>query len=228
MRKFTIVFTRPVMLMLLVLVFPLIIFQGCASTWDQAQTSNTAKGYMEYLKQTPKAEHADVALSRIKDLSIEEEKAAFQKAVSENTISAYRSFVNYYNFKLLRHDPRMPYDMSVPDKGLIYRYGAFEEEAKARITALRSAYKEKRCSDFALTSKFPYWLKQKDPNEPQRGDRITLESDLTLGPFDFVNDDPPITIEYRGNYIIYINGCGIIKGPDGTKVLVGYNCEAKQ
>ena len=114
-------------------------------------------------------------------------------------------------------------------------YSIFLKEFPNGIYAneVRNILNEIRCSDPNLSRKFTTSLRKGELNDQQFGARWTLSSGVVGGPplktggYKMVCDDPlfPIQIEWRLGYIIYLGGKGVIVGPDGISVLVGYKCK---
>jgi len=172
---------------------------GCSTVhidWDMATGINTIEAYDEFLMKHPDSEFTEQALAKV-------EPMRFQKALEEGTV---RGFSVY----LARYDN-----------------GVYEKEARAKLKTLR-------CSDPKLLKKdLPSWLKKGDPSDPLHRTSWYLDrsyigvppSDIGRG-YKATCDDPdyPMDLAWEPGHLVYFSGRGVIVGPDGTAVLVGYNC----
>lgn len=183
---------------------------------------DTIQEYRKFIKENPNNPHIQEAISKLTFHAAEEERKDYESAVAANTYEAYQSHLEKYNSRVSLVDPR-----SIHKK--IYQYGKYESDVQSKMEIAKAEYSARleagRCSDDSLTDLFPDWLKKKDPNEPQRGDLMIMEGDVNLGGHRFISDEPKIKVEKRSGYWIYWSGRGVIKGPDGIKVRVGYNCK---
>jgi len=172
---------------------------GCSTVhidWDTANALNTIEGYEEFLQKHPDSEFTEEALQRV-------EPMRYQKAMDEGTTKGLTLY-------LLR-----------------YPNGRYASVVRSRI-------KDLRCQDPALRKKdYPSWLRigsasdrlhrsswyldrsyvGKDPANIGRGFRASY-------------DDPafPLDLAWDKDHLVYFGGRGVIVGPDGTAVLVGYDC----
>ena len=81
------------------LLFALVLLFACATTksqYDNARKIDTISSYEEFLSKNPSGEYATLAQARIEGLN-------FEKAKTENSISAYHSFIQLSNSELLKN-----------------------------------------------------------------------------------------------------------------------------
>jgi len=171
---------------------------GCSTTkidWEEACTMDTPKAYQAYLNKHPDSPYAEEADLRI-------EKFYYQTAKDSGTVAGYASY-------------------------LAKRPNGFHTKE------IRSKIKQLRCQDSSLTKAFPSWLKRGQPSDPRRKGSWFLDntyigvppSDIGRG-YKAAGDDPdsPLELDWGAGHLIYFAGKGVIVGPDGVSVLVGYTC----
>jgi len=172
---------------------------GCSTTkidWEMTTSINTPKAYQEFLAKHPDSEYTQQAQLKL-------EPMIYQKALDEGTVAIYSSYL-----------------MKLPQ-------GEHVKDIRAKI-------KETRCQNPDIVKVFPEWLKQGKPNDPERRASWLLDdsfvgaapSNIGRG-FKASGDDPdyPLELGWGAGHLIYYNGRGVIVGPDGTQVLVGYTCK---
>lgn len=195
-----------------------IMIAGCATnqkSWEEVRQINTQSEYRDFINRNSNSSHIEEARAQWSLLTEQQEKNDYDRAIAENTYEAYESFLE-------KHNSRSYFSQ------ITHRDGKYEDDVRSRMEMVKDDYyerlKARRCADSSLTKTFPKWLKKKDPNEPQRGDLITMGKGIRLAGYHFMSDDPEIRVEVRSGYWIYYDGRGVIKGPDGIRVLVGYDC----
>jgi hypothetical protein len=172
---------------------------GCSTTkidWEMASGINTAKAYQEFLAKHPDSEYTQKAQVKL-------EPMIYQKALDEGTATVYSSYL-----------------MKLPQ-------GEHTKEIRAKL-------QEVRCQDPNIGKTFPEWLKKGKPNDPERRASWLLDnsfigaapSNIGRG-FRACGDDPesPLELGWGAGHLIYYDGRGVIVGPDGKQVLVGYTCK---
>lgn len=171
---------------------------GCSTTridWDMARGIGTIEAYQEFLNKHPDSEFSAQAQQELEPLS-------YKKALDAGTAEAYSAYL-----------------VKFPRK-------AHAEEVRVRL-------RENRCQDPGMLRKFPSWIQRGDPADPQRRVSWILDNSyIGIRPGDIgrgykaTNDDPVSLLEmgWGPGHLIYYSGRGVIVGPDGTKVLVGYSC----
>ncbi len=173
-------------------------FAGCSTTnidWEEACTIDTAKAYQAYLQKHPDSPYAEQAQIKL-------EKYYYENARDAGTVMGYSSY-------------------------LVKRpHGTHTREIRSKI-------KEMRCQDKSLVKAFPSWLKKRQYSDPKRRGSWFLDhtyigispSDIGRG-YKAAGDDPdyPLELEWGAGHLIYYSGKGVIVGPDGISVLVGYSC----
>jgi hypothetical protein len=171
---------------------------GCSTTkmdWEMARRINTTKAYQEFLAKHPDSEYTQQAQLKL-------EPMIYQQALDEGTAAIYSSYL-----------------MKLPQG--------------EHVKEIRQKLREVRCQDPNITKLFPEWLKQGKPNDPERRASWLLDnsfigvtpSNIGRG-FKASGDDPeyPLELGWGAGHLIYYSGHGIIVGPDGTRVAVGYTC----
>ena len=171
---------------------------GCATTkidWEIANRVNTPKAYKEFLEKHPDSEFSKQAEARM-------EPIIYQKAVDEGKVGSFSSYL-----------VKLPHG--------------------AHITDARKKIQEARCLDPNIIQTFPSWLRKGKANEPERHASWLLDKsfigasgDIGRG-YKAIGDDPayPLELGWGAGHLIYYDGKGVIVGPDGTQVLVGYDCK---
>ncbi len=175
------------------------VLAGCSTTridWDLTNRINTPKAYEDFLAKHPDSEYTQQAQMKL-------EPMIYQKALDEGNVSVFSSYL-----------------MKLPQ-------GEHVKEIRARL-------RETRCQDQNIAKVFPEWLKQGKPRDPERRASWLLDdSFIGVAPssigrgFKACGDDPDVPLElgWGAGYLIYYEGRGVIVGPDGTQVLVGYTCK---
>lgn len=172
---------------------------GCSTVqidWDMATAINTIESYDEFLRKHPESEYARQAIEKV-------EPMRFQRVLEEGTV---RSFTLYL---------------------VKYPRGGHAREVRARL-------KETRCGDQVLArTDFPAWVHRGTPSDALHRTSWYLDrsyfgippSDIGRG-YKATCDDPdyPMDLAWGPGHLIYYGGRGVIVGPDGTAVLVGYDC----
>jgi hypothetical protein len=179
-----------------IIVFGLI---GCSTTkidWEIANRVNTAKAYQEFLHKHPDSEFSKQAQAQLEPL-------IYQKAVDDNTAKGYSAYL-----------------MKLPQ-------GTHVKEVKMKL-------QEVRCQDPEIIKEFPAWLRKGKAHEPERHSSWLLDKSFVGVPpseigrgYKATADDPDYLLElgWGAGHLIYYEGKGVIAGPDGTQVLVGYGCK---
>jgi hypothetical protein len=177
----------------------ILVLTGCSTTnidWEEACTIDTPKAYHAYLQKHPDSPYAEQA-------ELKMEKFFYDSAKGSGTVAGYSSYL-----------------VKRPN-------GTHAKEIRAKI-------KEMRCQDTSLTKAFPTWLKKGQASDPKRhGSWFLDDSYIGISPSDIgrgykaAGDDPeyPLELEWGAGHLIYFAGRGVIIGPDGTNVLVGYTCK---
>jgi hypothetical protein len=172
---------------------------GCTTTnvdWEEARNINTLKSYQVFLQKHPNSEYSEQAQSRLETL-------IYENAKESGTITGYASY--------LVKCPRC-----------------------SNAGTARKKIKELRCQDTGLTRVFPSWLKKGKSTDPERSASWYLaDSYIGIEPSDIgrgykaTGDDPdyPLEFEWSAGCLIYYGGRGVIVGPDGKGVLLGYDCK---
>lgn len=172
---------------------------GCSTVhidWDMATSINTIEAYDEFLRKHPDSEFTEQALEKV-------EPMRFQKALEEGTVRGLSVYLARYE------------------------RGRYEKQARSRLRSLR-------CADQSLMRDgMPAWLVKGDPSDPIHRTSWYLDrsyigvqpSDIGRG-YKAACDDPdyPLDLAWESGHLVYFGGRGVIVGPDGTAVLVGYDC----
>lgn len=183
---------------LIISVFVLCV-SGCSTVhidWDMATGINTIEAYDEFLKKHPDSEFTQQALAKV-------EPMRFQKALEDGSVRGFSVYLARYE------------------------HGVYEREARSKLKSLR-------CSDPSLLKQdMPDWLKKGDPSDPIHRTSWYLDksyvgiqpSDIGRG-YKATCDDPdyPLDLAWEPGHLVYFSGRGVIIGPDGRAVLVGYDC----
>jgi len=171
---------------------------GCTTTnidWEEAHNIDTPKAYKDFLNKHPQCEYSEQARTRLETLY-------YERSLEEGTTKSYSEYL-----------------VKFPQS----------EHAKD----IRARLKEIRCQDKGLISMFPPWLRQGDSSDPKRhASWLLSDSYIGISPSDIgrnykaSGDDPeyPLELEWGAGHLIYFSGRGVIIGPDGKYVLVGYDC----
>jgi hypothetical protein len=172
---------------------------GCSTTridWEMATSINTSQAYQDFLKKHPDSEFSEQAQAKLEPL-------VYQKTVDENTAKGFSSYL-------------------------------VKCAQGAHVNDVRERLKNVRCQDPDITKEFPSWLKKGQLSAPERRASWLLDkSFIGVSPsnigrgFKATGDDPlyPLELGWGAGHLIYYEGRGVIVGPDGTKVLVGYDCK---
>ena len=105
---------------------------GCAAEraerWRAAQAQNTVQAYRQFISDNPRSEFAEEARSRLRTIYADEERTAYEKAVGEDTVEAYKGFLDRYGGErvLGMADPA---NISLT----IHRYGTFRKDVEGRL-----------------------------------------------------------------------------------------------
>lgn len=174
-------------------------FSGCSTTkidWEEATTIDTPKAYITYLQKHPDSPYTEEAQLKL-------EKFYYESAKETGTVAGYSSYL-----------------VKRPN-------GTHIKDARNRI-------RDMRCHDSTLTQTFPPWITKGQPSDPMRKASWYLDnsyigvppSDIGRG-YKAAGDDPdyPLELGWTAGSLIYFSGRGVIAGPDGTLVLVGYTCK---
>ncbi|MCU0577594.1 MAG: hypothetical protein MUD15_12355 [Desulfobacterota bacterium] len=172
---------------------------GCSTVhidWDMATAINTMESYDEFLKKHPDTEFTQQALAKV-------EPMRFQKAVEEGSAKGFSAYLARY--------PQ----------------GSYAREIRSRLKTLR-------CSDKTLLRNDPPpWMKKGNTSDPLHRTSWYLDkSYMGVAPSEIGRgykatcDDPdyPMDLAWEPGHLVYFGGRGVIVGPDGTPVLVGYDC----
>jgi hypothetical protein len=177
----------------------LFVFMGCSTTnidWEEARNVDTVKAYQKYLQRHPNSPFSEQAQMKL-------EKFFYEGAKEDGTVIGYSNY-------LVKN-----------------RHGTHMEDIRAKLTVLR-------CQDPGFVKTFPSWLKKGQASDPKRRASWFLDnsyigippSDIGRG-YKAACDDPdyPLELEWGAGFLIYFSGRGVIIGPDGIQVLVGYSCK---
>ncbi|HOJ14921.1 MAG TPA: hypothetical protein PLS81_02770 [Deltaproteobacteria bacterium] len=172
---------------------------GCSTVnidWDMANSINTIEAYEEFLAKHPDSVYTDEALRRV-------EPMRFKKAMEDGSPRALTAYLVRY-----------------PDG--------------RHVAAVRARLKELRCADTGLKKKdYPSWLRVAPAKDELHKSSWYLDkSYFGINPasigrgFRASCDDPqaPLDLAWDKDRLVYFGGKGVIVGPDGTAVLVGYDC----
>jgi hypothetical protein len=172
---------------------------GCTTVnidWEMANSIDTVDAYEEFLQKHPDSPYTEEAMKRVEPMRL---KRAFEDGTTR-ALTAY----------LVRY----------PDS--------------THVHAVRARLKELRCSDTSLKKKaYPSWLRVAPPDDPLHRSSWYLDrSYLGIQPgsigrgFKATCDDPlfPFDLAWDKDRLVYFGGRGVIVGPDGTPVLLGYDC----
>ncbi len=177
----------------------MLVLAGCSTVnmdWEKALSINTLEAYDEFLRKYPDSEYTQQALQKV-------EPMRFQKAKEDGTTRGYSLYLMRY-----------------PD-------GSSARKARAQLKALR-------CADRTLVKEgSPAWLRRGDDSHPLRRTSFYLDnsyigvepSDIGRG-YKACCDDPdfPLDLMWEQDHLVYFGGKGVIVGPDGTQMLMGYDC----
>lgn len=175
------------------------LLHGCSTVrldWDTANAINTVEAYEEFLLKHPDSEFTAEAMKRV-------EPMRYQRALDEGSVKGLAQYLVHY-----------------PNG----RYAA----------AIRARIKELRCSDPDLRKKnYPSWLAVRQTTDPLHRSSWYLDrsyvgrdpQNIGRG-FKATCDDPeyPLDLAWDKDILAYFGGKGVIVGPDGVPVLVGYDC----
>lgn len=174
----------------------LLMCAGCSTThvdWEETCAFNTPRAYQTYILKHPDSPYSEEARRKLDNIY-------YTQAMESATVAAYSQY--------LARSPQ----------------GAHAQELRTRIITMRK-------QDRRLVRTFPSWLKKGVASDPNRKSSWFLDtsyigilpSDIGRG-YKAAGDDPehPMELFWEGNHLIYFGGCGVIVGPDGLSVLVGY------
>ena len=180
----------------MILFFELI---GCTTTnvdWQEARNIDTPKAYKDFLNKHPQCEYSEQASMRLETL-------CYERSMEAGTTAGYSEYLV-----------------------------KFSQSAHAKD--IRTRLKELRCNDKSFIRTFPSWLRLGQASDPKRhASWLLSNSYIGIPPSDIgrnyraCGDDPdyPLELEWGAGHLIYFSGRGIIVGPDGKYVLVGYDCK---
>ncbi|HPR54541.1 MAG TPA: hypothetical protein PLV84_05375 [Deltaproteobacteria bacterium] len=173
---------------------------GCSTVhidWDMATSINTIEAYDEFLRKHPDSEFTAQALKKV-------EPMRYQKALDLGTSTGFSTYL------------------------LKYPKGVYAKKVRSKLRSIR-------CADPDLArEEVPSWLKMGDAADPLHRTSWYLDkSYIGVAPSDIGRgykaacDDPdyPLDLAWEPGVIVYFSGRGVIVGPDGTTVLVGYECK---
>jgi hypothetical protein len=172
---------------------------GCSTTnidWEEASNVDTVKAYQKYLQKHPNSPYSDQAQIKL-------ETFFYENAKADGTVIGYSKY-------LAKN-----------------RYGTHTEDIRAKLKAIR-------CQDPSFVKVFPSWLIKGQTSDPKRhASWFLANSYIGISPSDIGRgykaacDDPeyPLELEWGAGFLMYFSGRGVIVGPDGTQVLVGYSCK---
>ena len=177
----------------------LLVSMGCSTTnidWEEARNVDTIKSYQHYLQKHPNSPFSEQAQIKL-------ETFFYEMAKEDGTVIGYSKY-------LAKN-----------------RHGTHTEDIRVRLKAIR-------CQDTGFVKVFPSWLKKGLTSDPKRHSSWFLDdtyigispSDIGRG-YKAACDDPeyPLELQWGAGFLMYFSGRGVIVGPDGTQVLVGYSCK---
>jgi hypothetical protein len=177
----------------------LFVSMGCSTTnidWEEASHVDTVKAYQQYLQKHPNSPYSEQAQIKL-------ETYYYQNAKDDGTVIGYSNYLAKNS------------------------HGTHTRDIRAKLIAMR-------CQDTDFVKVFPSWLIKGQPSDPNRHASWFLDNSyIGISPGDIGRgykaacDDPeyPLELEWGVGHLILFSGRGVIVGPDGVKVLVGYPCK---